>query len=152
MNKNVKLYIRLFVYCSLGESRYLSSCLCRHRPRIPRYWKPPACSLSWHRQTSLSTRACSSWSNTWQTCCDISPVRRETQETTINYGEMSRFHTSRIFQGVSGHPPQGLRCIKLLPEFFYGKNSGNSGNFFFPFAICIKICQSFSMAKKKSGK
>ena len=45
----------------------------------------------------------------------------------------------------------GPRCIKLLPVF-YGKNSGNSGKKKISIAICIKICQSFSMAKKSLAK
>ena len=41
---------------------------------------------------------------------------------------------------------------KTFAGVFYGKNSGNSGKKKNSIAICIKICQSFSMAKKKSGK
>ena len=41
---------------------------------------------------------------------------------------------------------------KTFAGVFYGKNSGNSGKFVFSIAICIKICQSFSMAKKNLAK
>ena len=65
--------------------------------------------------------------------CTVTSPRTPTNTATITIRHQAPLH--KTFAGV-----------------FYGKNSGNSGIFVFSIAICIKICQSFSMAKKKSGK
>ena len=46
----------------------------------------------------------------------------------------------------------GPRCIKLFAGVFYGKNQETPAKKKISIAICIEICQSFFMAKKKSGK
>ena len=52
--------------------------------------------------------------------------------------------------GLGGHT-SWPRCIKLLLEYFTAKTQETPA-IFFSIAICIKICQSFSMAKKSLAK